>query len=103
MSDRGTFRRSRRPSSSKRAPGPHPFGTGRDAGTQGPTLALVGRRRPRLRLLPAELRPLDEEGQRAAASALCSLYRAFLETGGLDSFAERRSHAASQTEEGRAA
>jgi hypothetical protein len=66
-------------------------------------LALVGKRRSRLRLLPAELRPLPDERRQAALSALRSLYREFIESGGLDSVAVRRSHAAPNLEETKAA
>jgi len=76
---------------------------GRDVGAQGRTLALVGKRRPPLRLLPPELAPLSEERERAALGALCALYRDFLETGGLDSLADRRSHAAPARQERKAA
>jgi hypothetical protein len=63
----------------------------------------VGKRRPRLRLLSPELRPMGEEGQRAAVSALRCLYREFLAAGGLDSLVDRRSHAAPKSEERKAA
>jgi hypothetical protein len=76
---------------------------GGDVGTQARTLALVGKRRPRLRLLPPELAPLSEERERAARGALRALYRDFLETGGLDSLADRRSHAAPARQERKAA
>jgi len=76
---------------------------GRDGGTQGRTLALVGKRRPRLRLGPPELAPLSEERERAALGALRALYRDFLEAGGLDSLADRRSHAAPPRQERKAA
>jgi hypothetical protein len=103
MSERGRLRRSRPPASSKSAASPRASGTGRDAGPQGPTLALVGKRRPRLRLLSPELRPMGEERRQAVVSALRCLYREFLEAGGLDSLRDRRSHAAPNLEERKAA
>jgi hypothetical protein len=76
---------------------------GGDVGAQGRTLALVGKRRPRLRLLPPEIGPFSEERERAALGALRALYRDFLEAGGLDSSVDRRSHAAPPRQERKAA
>ncbi len=75
----------------------------RVVGTQARTLALVGKRRPRLRLLPGQLVPASEERRQAALSALQTLYRDFLEGGGLDSLQDRRSHGAPRQQERKAA
>jgi hypothetical protein len=103
MSDAARVGRPRPPVSQKPASRPRGAGGGRDAGAHGRTVGLVGKRRPRLGLLPPEVRPLREEQGRAALSALRLLYREFLEAGGLDSVAVRRSHAAPDLEERKAA
>jgi hypothetical protein len=94
MSDRGRPGGSRPPDHPKPSTGPRRSGTGRDGGTRGPTLALVGKRHPRLRLLPPAFVLAGGERQRAAETALAALYRKFLEAGGLDLLRDRRSHAA---------
>jgi len=103
VSDLGHGGASRPPVRSGSAPDLRATRPRRDAGTQWPTLALVGKRRPPPRLLPPELAPLSEERERAALGALRALYRDFLETGGLDSLADRRSHAAPPMQERKAA